>query len=447
MADLVNDTAKRQLGARNAEGSHLKSGSWEVLGGPGVNDEPGGASYKLDGGRGISQDTTIPKSVGPEGSNLKKDVAEDDEVDVKFDGDELEETDDLDVELDKLESVEPVDVDVEVKEDEDKDDDKKIDESEDEDDDNVVKEEDEDDEKKNPFAEEDEKDDDAVVKEEDEKDEKLDESEEDDEKKLDEEDDEDEKVVKESVKIRIKMPPAKLFESANLPAKSQKKVAVIFEQAIRENTKQIAKQLHGHYKKLHESKLAARDKQLAKQIDGYLSYVVEEWVKQNRVEIRQSLRVEQAEEFMNGLHKLFKESYIDVPESKVDVVKKLTEENNKLKKSVNEHLAQKMKLRKLAEAANKRRIVAEFARNLSESEAAKLTKLTEDVAYTNAKEFREKLSTLKESYFPKPSAKGKELPEANVQELKEEKKSTAGLDPETAAVMEALSRTAASDKW
>jgi hypothetical protein len=462
MADLVNDTAKRQLSPKNSEPSHLKGGSYDVLGGPTWDNKGSQDDYKIDAAKGVGTDSSIPKATGPESTHLPP-AQEEKELEVKFDGDEdeLKESDDLDKELDKFEEVEPVEVDIEVDDDDEKKD---------------VKEEvagnDETDER--PFPGLKKSDDEKLTEEDDEHpypglkksdDEKL--TEEDslgdpelsDSKiksaasaagiPIKEEDDEEEKEeepIEEQVKVRIKLPNAKLFESAGLAPKTQRKVAVVFEQVVRETTKQVAAQVHAHYKKLHEQRLRQRDAAMAKQMDNYLSYVVEEWMKANRPVIRKSLRTQLAEEFLTGLQKLFKEHYIDVPESKVDVVAKLTEQNTKLKASLNEQHAQKLKLRRLAEAANKARIVAEFAKGMSEVSAAKLHKLAEDTQYTTAKDFREKLSMLRESYFPKAAPAVKQLPEENIQD--ETPKSTPkGIDPDVNAIAEVLASQAKTAKW
>ena len=132
-----------------------------------------------------------------------------------------------------------------------------------------------------------------------------------------------------------------------------------------------------------------------------------------------------------------------MPASKVDVVKALTNEVESLKQQVNEQHTQKLKLRSLAEAANKKRIVAEFSRTMSESQAAKLDKLAEDTEYLNAKDFREKLTMLKESYFgeSRPSRVTR-LPEENVQVVKE----TSGAKSEVDVVADAISRQVKSNR-
>lgn len=434
MPELVNATAKSQLDSgRNQEPTHLGGASYETVGGPGVTSEPNGPDYKIDAAKGVSTDTTIPKSVAAEPSHLK---TEDDDADVSFD-DEVTESDDIDAELDKFDEA---DVDVELQKEDDDDEEEKVNE-EDEDDKDKVN----------------ESDDEEKVDEDDDEEQKVDESD-DEEKdgdkpafltKEDDEDDEDNKDLKESarVKIRIKVPAIKLNESV-IPAKNQKKVTTLFEQAIRQTTKDVSKQLHKHYKALFEQKIARHQTALEKQVDGYLNYAVNEWVKDNKVAIRTSLRTSLAEEFLSGLQKLMKEHYIDVPESKVDVVKQLQSQLAATTKKLNEQTAKTMKVRKLAEEANKQRIVAQFSRGLSEAQAAKLSKLAESTKYTNSKDFKQALVVLKETYFPKGEKKVKTLAEETIVVPKESKKEeTASTDPLIAATMSALKAQNDANRW
>ena len=494
---LVNATHTERLSQRNSEPSNLKAGSYDDLGGTGIDSEPN--SVKIDAAKGVKgQDTSIPGAgQNSEKSHLK---SEGEDVDVDF-GDEDDAVDDIDKELDQFEDVEPVDVDVDM---DDEDDDLKEDfggkkakpfgESENfddgagaeagendgkmksnagpadaamqsgpnkvtedelppwlkkgdkdvaegelppwlkkkgdkedvtEDEEIIIKKGDDDDDdddkkKENPFAKKDdgEKNENPFAK----KGEKVD----------------------ESVHIRIRRPNVKLLEAAGLPAKAQKKVSLIFESVIKDVTKQVANQIASHYKKLHESKLAQRDVVLAKQMDSYLNYVVEEWVKTNRVPIRTALKSQLAEEFLSGFQKLMKEHYIEVPESKVNVVNVLSKQVSQLKKSLNEQTANKMKYRRIAEAANKGRIVAEFTKNtkLSEGQSAKLSKLAEDVPYTTAKDFREKVGMLAESYFGGGKKALKVLPEEKV--LTEETTVKTSSDPDVQMIAAMLKRQADS---
>ena len=402
---LVNPASAAQLSPRNQEPTHLAGGEREELG-----DATDG---KLDYAGSLTTDTSVPRSVPAEPTHLKTEddeedvevvendvvepetVDEHDDVEIEFDDDKKNESvDDLDKAIDELATLPVTDIQVneaevneaEVNEAEDDDDDKNVDENN---------------------------------------------------------DDEEEEELEESLKISIEMPKASLFESAGFNAKQQKQVTAIFESAIKNTTRQIGKQIHEHYSKVHEKRLAEHQELMENRLNTYLDVVVEEWVETNRPAVRSSLRTELSENFLNGLQKLFTEHYIDVPESKTDVVKNLTQHVETLKRQVNEQYTEKLKLHRLAESANKKRIVATFARDMSESQAEKLEKLAEDTQYVNANDFREKLSMLKESYFEKQPSRATRLPEENVQEVTE----TGVAKGEADMVADAITRHVKSSDW
>ena len=459
---LVNPVSAAQLSPRNSEPTNLKGGSHDELG--------DATDAKLNYAGSLKTDSSIPRAVGAEPTHLTgvteddedpEKVNEADEVEVEF-GDKKkdESVDDLDKAIDELANL-PV-TEIYVSEADDDEDDEKKDVTEaDEDDDekkNVDEAEEDDDEKKDVNEEDDDEKPDFLKK-------KVDEAEEDDDEKkdvtedehddmeakekkdimavLDREAEDGKKDMKESLKISIKMPKASLFESAGFNVKQQKKVASIFESAIKDTTRQVSKQIHEHYRKVHARRLAESQRLIENRLNTYLDVVVEEWVKTNQVAVRTSLRTELSENFLTGLQKLFKEHYIDVPTSKVNVVKSLTQQVETLKRQVNEQYTEKLKLRQLAETANKKRIVATFARDMSEAQAGKLEKLAEDTQYVNAKDFREKLTMLKESYFEKPTSRATRLPEENVQEVTEPR----GAKGEADLVADAITRQVKSSDW
>lgn len=386
MSELVNPVSAAQLQHRNQEPTHLGGQAHDDLGGQTPETEPNAA--KIDAAKGVKgQDTSIPRSVAAEPSHLKAAVAEDEkDVDVKFDDEmKAEDVDDLDKALDEAMDDAPAKVDV-----------------------------------------------------------KVDEEADDDEKKMAEEaDDEKKEKVEEALAIRVKLPKANIFESAGFDAKQQKHVAAIFESAIKDTTKQVSAKLNEHYKARYAQKLAESESKLTDRLNTYLSVVVETWMEENRVNVRKNLRTELAENFLNGLQSLFKDNYIDVPESKVNVVETLTSRVESLEQKLNEEHAKNMKLRRLAETANKKRIVAEFARTMSETQAAKLAKLAENTEYVDAKDFREKLSMLKESYFGgAKETKMERLPEENVQVVAEK---TNTVKSEADVVADAISRQVKSN--
>ena len=455
---LVNPASAAQLSPRNQEPTHLAGGEREELG-----DATDG---KLDYAGSLTTDTSVPRSVPAEPTHLKTEDDEEDvevvendvvepetvdehddvpadEVEIEFDDDKKnEDVDDLDKAIDELATLPVTDIQVneaevneaEVNEAEDDDDEKNVDENDDEnnDDEKEVNE------AVWPAV-------DGEVNGAELNKAELNEAEDnDDEKNVDENnDDEEEEELEESLKISIEMPKASLFESAGFNAKQQKQVTAIFESAIKNTTRQIGKQIHEHYSKVHEKRLAEHQELMENRLNTYLDVVVEEWVETNRPAVRSSLRTELSENFLNGLQKLFTEHYIDVPESKTDVVKNLTQHVETLKRQVNEQYTEKLKLHRLAESANKKRIVATFARDMSESQAEKLEKLAEDTQYVNANDFREKLSMLKESYFEKQPSRATRLPEENVQEVTE----TGVAKGEADMVADAITRHVKSSDW
>ena len=454
---LVNPVSAAQLSPRNQEPTHLSGGEREDLG--------DATDKKLDYAGKLKTDTSVPRSVPAEPTHLKTEddeeevgvvendeepevvaVDEHDDVEIEFDGEKKnEDVDDLDKAIDELATLPVTDIQVneaEVNEAKDDDDEKKVDENDDDDEKDVneavwpavdgevneaeLNEAGMDPEGLRPTpGRKDKEHDDGG----------LDEN---DEKK-----DDDEEELEESLKISIEMPKADLFESAGFNVKQQKKVTAIFESAIKNTTRQIGKQVHEHYSKVHEKRLAEHQQLMEERLNTYLDVVVEEWVETNRPAVRSSLRTELSENFLNGLQKLFTEHYIDVPESKTDVVKSLTQHVETLKRQVNEQYTEKLKLHRLAETANKKRIVATFARDMSESQAGKLEKLAEDTQYVNANDFREKLSMLKESYFEKQPSRATRLPEENVQEVTE----TGVAKGEADMVADAITRQAKSSDW
>lgn len=497
MADqIVNPASAAQLKPRNSEPTNLGGASWDDLGGRSWDGPAGPDGYKVDAAKGVKgKDTSIPASVPAETSHLSgaKNEEDDSEVEIEF-GDKNEAAvDDLDKAIDEGEfpaakidvkseeadgdseggdePKEAAEDDKDMKEEDDdekkdvhesrrflralrlweeendEDKDEKKNESDDKDEDDVKEDEDEDDVKESWHGKKKmEAEDDKDMKEEDDDKPaflKKDEAD-DDDKDMKEAEDDEKKDVHESLKIRIKMPSTSIFESAGFDSTQQKKMAAIFESAVKQTTKQVSKQIHEHYRTLSDRRVARVQKMLEQRLSTYLDVVTEEWMNVNKVAVRQSLRADLAENFMNGLQQLFKEHYIDVPASKIDVVKSLTKQVEKLQTEVNEQHVQKLQLRRLAEAANKKRIVAEFARNLSEAQAAKLEKLAENTEYVNAKDFREKLSMLKESYFDKRPSSMTRLPEEDVQVIAEERKSTT--PSEVDVVADAISRQVKS-RW
>ena len=234
---------------------------------------------------------------------------------------------------------------------------------------------------------------------------------EDDEKKKevkaedDEKEDEKEKEVKkESTELEIDLSDdvkALVSSDADLSEEFKDKAATIFETAVRTRIKEQTKILEAKYEEKLSSERETIKEAMTEKVDSYLNYVVEEWMKENELAVERGIRTEIAEDFITGLKDLFKEHYIDVPEEKYNVLDDLTNQNKKLEAKLNEQIEKNVDLTKKVSNADRSSIVAEISDDLAETEKEKFTSMAENVEYDSADKFREKLETIKESYFPK----------------------------------------------
>ena len=234
---------------------------------------------------------------------------------------------------------------------------------------------------------------------------------EDDEKKKevkaedDEKEDEKEKEVKkESTELEIDLSDdvkALVSSDADLSEEFKDKAATIFATAVRTRIKEQRKILEAKYEEKLSAEKETIKEAMTEKVDSYLNYVVEEWMKENELAVERGIRTEIAEDFITGLKDLFKEHYIDVPEEKYNVLDDLTNQNKKLEAKLNEQIEKNVDLTKKVSNADRSSIVAEVSDDLAETEKEKFTSMAENVEYDSADKFREKLETIKESYFPK----------------------------------------------
>ena len=193
---------------------------------------------------------------------------------------------------------------------------------------------------------------------------------------------------------------AALTESeANLTESFKEKAAIIFEAAvtskIREEKEKLAEQFEAQ---LSEQTAQVRE-DLAEKVDNYLTYVVESWVEDNKVAIESGLRSEIAENFIGALKTVFVENYIEVPESKKDLVSELEVELAGLKESAALAQADATVLSERVEVLVREKVLAEAALTLADTQAAKLADLVQDVEFVSEDTFRNKVETIKEAYF------------------------------------------------
>ena len=203
-----------------------------------------------------------------------------------------------------------------------------------------------------------------------------------------------------------------LVESeATLSEEFKQKAETIFEAAIKSKLSEEIDRLEAKYEEELAEEVSSTKSDLVEKVDSYLNYVVEQWMEDNQVAIQNGLRAEIAENFMNNLKDLFTESYIEVPESKVDLVDDLAETVEELEESLNATTAKAIELSEELEVYKRDAIIRESARDLAETQVEKLKSLVEDVDFEDEATFAKKVATIKESYFTKKTTETVDITE------------------------------------
>ena len=188
---------------------------------------------------------------------------------------------------------------------------------------------------------------------------------------------------------------------ADLSEEFKDKAATIFETAVKTRIKEQTKILEGQYEEKLSAEKETMKEAMVEKVDSYLNYVVEEWMKENELAVERGIRTEIAEDFITGLKDLFKEHYIDVPEEKYNVLDDLTNQVKDLEGKLNEQIEKNVNLTKEVNNSERTNLVAEVSADLADTEKEKFASMAENVEFDSAPKFKEKLETIKESYFPK----------------------------------------------
>ena len=148
---------------------------------------------------------------------------------------------------------------------------------------------------------------------------------------------------------------------------------------------------------------------MTEKVDTYLNYVVEEWTKENELAIERGLKGEIAEDFISGLQQLFTDHYIDVPDEKYDVLEAQSDKISELEEKVNSEMQKNIDLKESNDGYMRDQVISEVSDDLADTEVEKFKSLTTDVDFVDVDNFRQKLETLKESYFPKVAVDNKDV--------------------------------------
>ena len=204
---------------------------------------------------------------------------------------------------------------------------------------------------------------------------------------------------------------ALIADEATLSEEFKNKAETIFEAAINSKLSEEIDRLEEKYNEELSEEIESTKTELVEKVDSYLNYVVEQWMEDNKVAVESGLRTEIAEKFMTSLKDLFTESYIEVPESKVDLVDELAAEVEELEEAHNTAVAQTLAMQEELEVLKRDAIIREAAEGLAATQVEKLKKLAEDVDFEDAETFAQKVETIKESYFTKKVAESADIVE------------------------------------
>jgi hypothetical protein len=200
-----------------------------------------------------------------------------------------------------------------------------------------------------------------------------------------------------------------LVESeATLSDEFKTKAETIFEAAIKHKLSEEIDRLEAKYEEELSEEIESTKADLVEKVDSYLNYVVENWMEENQVAIQAGLRTEIAENFMQGMKTLFEESYIEVPESKVDLVDELADTVEDLEEQLNATTGKVITMAEELEMYKRDAIIRESSRDLAETQVEKLKSLVENIDFEDEETFAQKVETVKESYFTKTSTESTE---------------------------------------
>jgi len=234
-----------------------------------------------------------------------------------------------------------------------------------------------------------------------------------------------------------------LIEGEELSEEFQDKARVIFETAIKTKVEEIKEELQESYAAALVEELETIKGGLIERVDSYLEYVSDEWMQENALQVEAGLKTEMTESFLEGMKGLFEEHYVTIPEEKYDVLNSMVDKLDEMEGKLNEQIERNVALnRRLAESTADV-IFADVTEGLADTQKEKLATLAENVEFESESDYREKLGTLKESYFPtKTTSTPKSTSENLSEEVSTDEVASQEVNPQMQAYLGMLSRAA-----
>ena len=202
------------------------------------------------------------------------------------------------------------------------------------------------------------------------------------------------------VEIEVEDDLSKISEALDLSDENADKARTIFKAAVSSKIEEIKESLESQYSEELKSSVEKIKADLAEGVDKYLSYVAEEWTKENELAIERGLRSEMTEGFIDGLKTLFTEHYVEVPEDKYNVIDELANRLDEMEQKLDGEVSRNMDITEELDTLKRSNVVREAGNDLSESQKEKLESLSNGIDFKDAEDFQEKVVEIKEAYFP-----------------------------------------------
>jgi len=192
-----------------------------------------------------------------------------------------------------------------------------------------------------------------------------------------------------------------LLAGEQLSEEFREKAKLIFEAAINSKIVEIYESLEAHYESQLLEEVEAMKGQLVERVDSYLEYVADEWLQENALVVEQGLKTEMTESFLEGMKGLFEDHYVSIPEEKYDVLESMVDKLDEMESKLNEQIERNVALNKRLAESVADVILSDISEGLALSQKDKLASLSESVEFESEEDYREKLTTLREAYFPR----------------------------------------------
>ena len=251
-----------------------------------------------------------------------------------------------------------------------------------------------------------------------------------------------EEVIEEEETYDVQDDVKALLEGEELSEDFQKKATTIFETAIKSKVAGIKEELQESYAVALVEELDEIKKGLTERVDSYLEYVCDEWFQENALQVETGLKSEMTESFLEGMKGLFEEHYVTVPEEKYDVLNSMVDKLDEMEGKLNEQIDRNVALNRRLAESNADGVFAAVSEGLADTQKEKLATLAENVEFESETDYREKLVTLKESYFPTKTSAPKSTSENLSEEVSTDEVISEEVAPRMQAYLDILSRAA-----